>query len=295
MSTTCQTAESWTVARRIFGLNDQNNAKIEGVALLQGARLYCFSHFVGNKRVQRSARVARLFCLVSIFWVFSTLFFYETDSHAAVEFETFDESDVANESSEQNADELNAMPEIEAEQHDLRLERRNASGISLGEVMPLVSLAIEYQRHLTDSRSIFVTAGTGSLTSTAQYAGEAATSNKMNARVIEVGHMWWTSKSFPIALSAFVTGLSGDAVAIGTDASRGRYNVTALGAGGDFKMETLFENGFWLKWSLISLRYLKPVSESHKNVALKNLSSMRTRFYGLKLVGITNLTVGYAW
>lgn len=248
-----------------------------------------------NKRNQELWSARRWSRILTIFLLFWTVGPYASDARAAVEFETFDESDVTGESSEQNGDELNAMPEIEAEQHDLRLERKNASGVSLGEVMPLVSLAVEYQRHLTESRSVFITAGTGSVTSTSQHAGENATSNKLNTRALDLGHMWWTSKSFPIATSAFLTVLSGDVVAIGTDVPRGRYSVSAFGAGGDFKMETLFENGFWLKWSLISLRYLQPIRESHTNMASKNLSSMRSRFFGLKLVGITNLTVGYAW
>lgn len=261
----------------------------------RGACLYCYSNFSVNKRIKKPAVDIRWSWVISVFLSFSTLILHESDASAAADFESFDESDVTGESSDQNADELNAMPEIDAEQHDLRLERRNASAMSLGEVMPLVSLALEYQRHLTESRSVFITAGTGSLTSTSQDAGGNAISNKLNTRAIEFGHMWWTSKSFPIALSAFVTAVSGEGVTLGSDAPRGRYNVSALGAGGDFKMETLFENGFWLKWSLISLRYLRPLSETHSSVESKNLTSIRSRFLGFKIVGITNITVGYAW
>lgn len=257
--------------------------------------MYCFVSFIVNKRIQKLALYERSCWILTGFLSVSILMLPGQEARAAVEFETFDESDVSGESSEQNVDELSSMPEIEAEQHDLRLERRRALGVSLGEVMPAVSFAMEYQRHISEHRSVFITLGTGSLTSSSQNEGDDATSNKLNTSAIECGHMWWTSKSFPVASSAFMTAASGDGIAIGTDAPKGRYHVLAVGAGADFKMETLFENGFWLKWSLISLRYLKPVSESHSNIASKNISSMRSRFFGLKLVGITNLAVGYAW
>ena len=257
--------------------------------------MYCYSHVLVSKRIKRPVIDIRWSWVVSVFLSWSILVLHESDASAAADFETFDESDVTGESSNQSADELSAMPEIEAEQHDLRLERRNAIGMSLGEVMPLVSLAVEYQRHLTDNRSLFITVGTGSLTSTSQDSGGDAISNKLNTRAIDLGHMWWTSKSFPIASSAFVTAVSGEGVTLGADVPRGRYNVSALGAGGDFKMETLFENGFWLKWSLISLRYLRPLTETHSGIESKNLTSIRSRFLGFKIVGITNITVGYAW
>lgn len=255
----------------------------------------CDSNFIVNKRIKKPVINRRWSWFISVFLSFFTLVFHESDANAAADFETFDDSDVTGESSDQNTDELSAMPEIDAEQHDLRLERRNASGMSLGEVMPLVSLALEYQRHLTESRSVFISAGTGSLTSTSQDAAGNTISNKLNTKAIEFGHMWWTSKSFPIASSAFVTAVSGEGVTLGSGAPRGRYNVSAIGAGGDFKMETLFENGFWLKWSLMSLRYLRPISEAHSSVDSKNLTSIRSRFLGFKIVGITNITVGYAW
>jgi hypothetical protein len=75
----------------------------------------------------------------------------------------------------------------------------------------------------------------------------------------------------------------------------GRYHLNTLGVGADLQLETFFENRLWLKWVLFSGRYFRVVKGDYSGMTGAQMEVVRDSFNGLKLVGVTNLTVGYSW
>lgn len=220
---------------------------------------------------------------------------FSTEVLSEVNFENYDDDGVTEDFDDIDPDESKDMPEIEADQDDLRQDRKNGVGLSLGEVLPYTTLLLEYHRNLDSMTSVFFAFGRGSLNSSLQEEGEDLVLNKVSSVASEVGYTRWISQNFPVAASGLVSVIRAEGSLIGSDSSKGRHRSDSLGLGGDLRVQTFFENGFWLKWSLISFRYLRVVSESHSNFSRAQLAASRGRFSGLKILGITNITAGYAW
>ena len=218
-----------------------------------------------------------------------------TRTLAEVVFDNQDEAGSVDGFEDASITEAVEMPEIEAEQDDLRQDRKNGLGFSVGEVFPYTTIALEYHRNLSATTAVFFVFGRGALNSNLQAEGEDLALNKVTTSAYEVGYIKWVSQAFPLALSGFVNIVRADGSLVSTEASRGRHRIDSIGLGSDIRVQTLFENGFWLKWSLLSLRYLRPIAESHSNFPTAQLSTSRGRFAGLKILGVTNVTIGYAW
>ena len=220
---------------------------------------------------------------------------FSTEVLSEVNFENYDDDGVTEDFDDVDADESTEMPEIEADQDDLRQDRKNGVGLSVGEVLPYTTLLLEYHRNMDAMTSIFLAFGRGSLNSSLQEEGEDLVLNKVSSLAGEFGYTRWISQTFPVAATGLFSVVRAEGSLIGPETSGGRHRTDSLGLGGDLRVQTFFENGFWLKWSLISFRYLRVVAESHSNFSKAQLAASRGRFSGLKILGITNITVGYAW
>jgi len=214
---------------------------------------------------------------------------------AAADFENFDEFSVPNDDDEFEDADHTAMPEIESEQHDLRIENQNSLGLSIGESMPHVSLALEYQRNLGLQDGFFLLGGRGASSSTVQESGESPFVNKMSTSALAGGYLWWPSPNFPFATAANVTWLRVDGKMRASGEDTGHYSAQVLGLGADLQLETFFENRFWLKWVVISMNYYKAVTGSHSDISDSRYKTVTKAFSGLKIVGVANITAGYAW
>jgi len=143
--------------------------------------------------------------------------------------------------------------------------------------------------------SIFLAFGRGLLNSTLQEEGEGLSTSRVSTVATEIGYTRWLSTTFPIATSGLLSFIRANGRLTSPDQANGHHEVSSLGLGVDLRMQTFFENGFWLNWTLLSMRYLRPVLEVHSNYSGAKIEASRNRFSGLKFLGITNVTVGYAW
>lgn len=215
-------------------------------------------------------------------------------SFADNDFENFDEEDATVDfNATDGADE--GMPDIEAEQDDIRTEKTNGIGVSIGEMLPYTTILFEYYRNIDPATAVFFAVGRGALNSSLQEEGEDLALNKISTFASEIGYAKWFSQSFPVAATGLVSFIRSDGSITGQDIKKGKHRLDSLGLGGDLRLHTFFENGFWLKWSLISFRYLRVISETHSNYSSSQLTSSRQRFSNFKILGVTNITIGYAW
>lgn len=232
-------------------------------------------------------RLARTMAIVGIF-LMSSLSFAEND------FENFDEEGAVDDFNETDGAD-DEMPDIEAEQDDIRMEKTNGIGVSIGEMLPYTTLLFEYYRNIDPATAIFFAVGRGALNSSLQEEGEDLALNKISTFASEIGYAKWFSQSFPVAATGLASFIRSDGSITGQGIKTGQHRMDSLGLGGDLRLHTFFENGFWLKWSLISFRYLRVISETHSNYSSSQLTSSRQRFSKFKILGVTNITIGYAW
>jgi len=216
-----------------------------------------------------------------------------TSRAAAGDFESVD--DIESFDADADDDESATMPQLEADQHELRVANQNNIGLGIGESTPYVSLSLEYFRVFDETRAFFIGAGRGASNSTVQKNGDETFSNKVSSSVFQGGLVFWPSRNFPYAVAAALsTGTVSGAVQTRAGDS-GRYHLNTLGIGADLQLETFFENRLWLKWVLFSGRYFRVVKGDYSNMTGAQMEVVRDNFNGLKLVGVTNLTVGYSW
>jgi hypothetical protein len=220
---------------------------------------------------------------------------FSSEALAEVNFENYDNDGVTEDFDAADQGESSEMPEIEADQDDLRQDRKNGLGLSVGEVLPYTTLLAEYHRNVDTMTTVFFAFGQGAFNSSLQEEGEVLAINKVSSLASEIGYTKWISQTFPVALSGLVSMTRANGSLVGVDSAKGRHRIDSLGLGGDVRVQTFFENGFWLKWSLISLRYLRVIAESHSSFSKSQLATSRGRFSGFKILGITNITVGYSW
>lgn len=218
-----------------------------------------------------------------------------TPVFAAADFQNLDQSEDSSNFEELPDESSSPMPEIEAEQHDLRLDRPNGLGLGVGALMPYVSVLVEYQRGLDTHSGFFGALGRGLLKSTSQESGEQLVTNRLKTSAADAGYIWWPSKNFPFAVTGLLGLMRADGEVESSESSTGQYKLVSLGVGLDIRVQNIFENGFFLKWVLLSARHMRVISEQHSDVSRAKLASTRDRFSGLKLLGITNLTIGYMW
>ena len=212
---------------------------------------------------------------------------------AAVDFESVD--DIESFDAESDDDESSVMPQLDADQHELRVANQNNIGLGIGESTPYVSLSLEYFRIFSETRAFFIGAGRGAFSSTFQKNGDETFSNKVSSSVFHGGLVFWPSRNFPYAVAAALsTGSVSGAVQTRAGDS-GRYHLNTLGVGADLQLETFFENRLWLKWVLFSGRYFRVVKGDYSGMTGAQMEVVRDSFNGLKIVGVTNLTVGYSW
>jgi hypothetical protein len=212
---------------------------------------------------------------------------------AAVDFESVDEIESFDSSSDD--DESSAMPQLDADQHELRVANQNNLGLGIGESTPYVSLSLEYFRIFNETRAFFIGAGRGAFSSTVQKNGDETFSNKVSSSVFQGGLVFWPSRNFPYAVAAALSTGSVSGAVQTRAGNSGRYHLNTLGVGADLQLETFFENRVWLKWVLFSGRYFRVVKGDYSNMTGAQMEVVRDSFNGLKLVGVTNLTVGYSW
>ena len=226
----------------------------------------------------------------------SPLLLLLTTTHAlALDFAPTDDLDLS--ASEDLSDVRSSgleSSEVDTEQAEIRVTRPMAFGIGFGDHAPHVSTSLHAARTIDDVSTYSIFVGRGDFRTTEQNQGEVWFQNKVKVYMVGARYLFWPSLHFPFALS---TGLGGEASSgkvTSPVGSSGEYTVKTLYASAGLAMSYVFENGFWLEWSLISFHYGKTIDGDYAGMSGLQMKAVRKNLEGLKITGIANLTVGYA-
>lgn len=187
------------------------------------------------------------------------------------------------------------MPDLEFEQPELRTNRPFSVGLGLGEVVPGVVTSLVTSHVLDEQQAMELIIGAGNRRSSNQAEGGTSSSNKTLTLLVDGRYLWWLSREFPIEVDA---GLSLSRV-LGSvsdgEGSSGSYHLYSVGLGAGLGFESVSENGVWFRWTILSGRYVKLFNGHYSGMTSDRMSSVIHDLSGLKLVGVTNLTLGYSW
>jgi hypothetical protein len=187
------------------------------------------------------------------------------------------------------------MPDLEMEQDELRGNHPYAMGIGLGETVPGAVLSLVTSRNIDDRQAMQLTLGVGSRRSSDQADGESSFTNKTQTSLVDGRYLWWPSSGFPFVIDAGLSLARVQGKISDGSGAMGTYLAYTIGLGGDLGFETVFENGIWLRWVILSGRYGRLIKARYSDMTGERMSSVRNDLNELKIVGVANLTVGWSW
>lgn len=221
-------------------------------------------------------------------------------SLAAMDFGPADEADslsvtvTADEESSMAGD-LESSDEPEEEQPEIRVTRKSAVGLRLGEVTPHASSGLVWQRTLNNQSSITAAISKGDFRTAEQNEGEAWFENRAKSLSASGRYLWWPSPSFPFALSGGLSIESASGTVTSKTGTRGEYRTETAYVSSSLVMSHIFLSGLWVEWTLISFNYGKNFKGTYESTTASQMVRIRNNLNGLKILGFANLTLGYAW
>lgn len=221
-------------------------------------------------------------------------------SLAAMDFDPADDADslsvpvTPDEESSMSGD-MDSLEESEEDQPEIRVTRRSAVGLRLGEVTPHASSGLVWQRALNNQSSINVALSKGDFRTAEQNEGEAWFENRAKSLSATGRYLWWPSPSFPFALSAGLSIESASGTVTSKTGARGEYRAETAYASSSLVMSHIFSSGLWIEWTLISFNYGKNFKGTYQSMSASQMVRIRNNLNGLKILGFANLTLGYAW
>jgi hypothetical protein len=183
----------------------------------------------------------------------------------------------------------------DVEQYELRVARSTGVGIGFGEIVPQEDVSLQGIHILDDHRALGFSIGEGRFKATGLSNAQESYSNKVRDIVADGSFYWWPSRTFPFVMSAGMSLTASDGTITMSSGSAGHYKVYAAAIGAGLGMQTIFENGIWLHWQLLSGRYGHCLAGSYSQMSDGEIESVRLERNKFKMVGVANIILGYAW
>lgn len=183
----------------------------------------------------------------------------------------------------------------EVGQSEARVTRPWAVGFGLGEESPHESMSLRVLKTLTTLNAASVSLGFGDHQSTEQNEGEAWFENKAKVIGLSARYLWWPSPEFPFALTLTLSAQRVSGKVKSQTAPAGDYVISMVYAASGLTMTHNFSSGLWLQWNLLSINYGKSLTGRYTNLTGQQMRSVRKSLDGLRITGVANLTLGYAF
>jgi hypothetical protein len=233
---------------------------------------------------------------VKIFWIaFSFLMGAYAVSAKTLDFSAPNEDTSLEDT---DADSSKAEPldsETDMTQYELRQSRPWGLGLGIGETVPGAYVTMSALKIFDIQSGFSCTTGGGYRQTTEQLEGDYAFKNKVKRYLVDGSYLWWPSKNFPFVLSGGVSAGLSDGQVSNSIESSSTYKAYSAGVGGGIEMLTYYENGVWVRWTLISGRYFRLLKASYSKMSDSQIKIVRDDQNGFKVVGVGNLTIGYSW
>ena len=192
-------------------------------------------------------------------------------------------------------DHQNEPLSIEEEPGEIRQSLAWALAASVGETFPGAGTGILALKTIHERAAWRLAVARGQRRFSGQSASGQLLSRKSRGTYLDLGYELWPALHFPFVLSSGLT--VGDIVgtAVSTGSSRESYRLRTAAFGAEIVMESFFDRGFWLRWVLLSGRYVRVVSGDYGHMDGAAMSQVRRDHDGIQITGFANLSVGYSW
>ncbi len=182
----------------------------------------------------------------------------------------------------------------EPKQEDLRMARLNGIGIGLGEIVPQEVISVHAFHILGEKTGLGISLGGGNFRVMELQGEDNSFVNKVHTVILDSSYYYWPSQSFPFVLSSGLGLKSTTGKTTTFDGEVGTYKLYSVGLGVGLGIHTIFENGIWINWQILSMRYGHLLKSSYSSMDPEQKNIIRTNGNKLQVSGVANIVVGYA-
>ena len=183
----------------------------------------------------------------------------------------------------------------DSDQNDLPAPKVNGIGFGGGEVVPQEKFSLHGFHRLDELSQLGISIGVADYKTTELESEENAFVHKARVVVLDWAYYYRPKPTFPFVVSGGLSLTTTDGKTAETRASRfGRYKLYGGAVGAGLGMIHGWDNGVWIHWQILSLRYGRALKSSFSGLddAQKNL--MQENANKLKISGVINIVFGYA-
>jgi hypothetical protein len=191
-------------------------------------------------------------------------------------------------------------PDIEAEPGEVRQSRSWAVAASVGESFPGAGAGVVALRTLPERAAWRLGIARGQRRFSGQTATGQVLARDSRAFYVDVGYEVWPAFNFPFVTSLGITlgDIQGKARPAGASSESYRMRTAAVGA--EIVIESFFDHhgsdhGFWLRWVLLSGRFVQVISGNYGHLDGEAMSQVRGDHDGIQITGFANISAGYSW
>jgi hypothetical protein len=178
---------------------------------------------------------------------------------------------------------------------ETRTAMKMTFGLAVGEFIPGASYGASGLLIQNDVQAIRISAANGKRSYSSQSSSGRPLVRKIQISQIDGGIERWPAAHFPFSfvLAGGVSRVAGEIKDY--DGIKRSFNLGLISVGGEIVLESVFENGVWVRWTLLSGRRYFAVTRGLSNLDAESQSVVADDVTGMKITGFANITLGYAW